>query len=153
MKAIAEGVPNTYLEEFDVHVNKRLSYAEIQSIVNATEALMKTETTTKRGEMRLCNSWAERQENIDMLVLLFATDIGKEKLQEISHLQLLHSGLIDAVKNNIENYWQLEVAFNYTNSWDKLLVTAMKGITDILKASNPKETLEAIKNGDLLNNS
>lgn len=47
-----------YIEEFDINVNDYLTYAEVQVIVNG---IIKFDT------------WSERQTNIDMLVLNFAT--------------------------------------------------------------------------------
>lgn len=100
-----------YIEEFDINVNDYLTYAEIQVIVNS---IIKFDT------------WSERQTNIDMLVLNFATDIGAEKLQEIGHESLLESGLIDAVNNHIVNYTQIYEGIRYTES-------IVKALNDIVK--------------------
>nr|DAT89697.1 MAG TPA: hypothetical protein [Caudoviricetes sp.] len=100
-----------YIEEFDINVNDYLTYAEIQVIVN--------------GIIKF-NTWSERQTNIDMLVLNFATDIGAEKLQEIGHEALLESGLIDAVNNHIVNYTQIYEGIRYTES-------IVKALNDIVK--------------------
>lgn len=100
-----------YIEEFDINVNDYLTYAEIQVIVNG---IIKFDT------------WSERQTNIDMLVLNFATDIGAEKLQEIGHEALLESGLIDAVNNHIVNYTQIYEGIRYTES-------IVKALNDIVK--------------------
>lgn len=100
-----------YIEEFDINVNDYLTYAEIQVIVN--------------GIIKF-NTWSERQTNIDMLVLNFATDIGAEKLQEIGHEAFLESGLIDAVNNHIVNYTQIYEGIRYTES-------IVKALNDIVK--------------------
>lgn len=100
-----------YIEEFDINVNDYLTYAEIQVIVNSIIKF---------------NTWSERQTNIDMLVLNFATDIGAEKLQEIGHEALLESGLIDAVNNHIVNYTQIYEGIRYTES-------IVKALNDIVK--------------------
>ena len=100
-----------YIEEFDINVNDYLTYAEIQVIVNG---IIKFDT------------WSERQTNIDMLVLNFATDIGAEKLQEIGHEALLESGLIDEVNNHIVNYTQIYEGIRYTES-------IVKALNDIVK--------------------
>lgn len=100
-----------YLEEFDINVNDYLTYAEIQVIV---DSIIKF------------NTWSERQTNIDMLVLNFATDIGAEKLQEIGHESLLESGVIDAVNNHIVNYTQIYEGIRYTES-------IVKALNDIVK--------------------
>lgn len=100
-----------YIEEFDINVNDYLTYAEIQVIVNSIIKF---------------NTWSERQTNIDMLVLNFATDIGAENLQEIGHEALLESGLIDAVNNHIVNYTQIYEGIRYTES-------IVKALNDIVK--------------------
>ena len=100
-----------YLEEFDINVNDYLTYAEIQVIVDSVIKF---------------NTWSERQTNIDMLVLNFATDIGAEKLQEIGHESLLESGLIDEVNNHIANYTQIYEGIRYTES-------IVKALNDIVK--------------------
>lgn len=100
-----------YLEEFDINVNDYLTHAEIQVII---DSIIKF------------NTWSERQTNIDMLVLNFATDIGAEKLQEIGHKSLLESGLIDEVNNHIVNYTQIYEGIRYTES-------IVKALNDIVK--------------------
>ena len=59
-----------YNEEFDININYYLTYAEIQAIADSVVKL---------------ESWAERQTNIDMLVLKYATDIPMEVLQKKGH--------------------------------------------------------------------
>ena len=51
-----------------------------------------------------------------MLVLFHATDIGKEKLEEIGHEALLTCGLIDEVNNTIVNLCQIYEAIRFTES-------------------------------------
>ena len=72
----------TYLAKYDVTVNRYLTYAQIQQIVEAT---MKFHT------------WAERQQNIDMLILIHATDMTVEEIEKYTHDELLQCGLIDEV--------------------------------------------------------
>ena len=54
-----------YLNDYDINVSPYLTYAEIQTIANKVKAL---------------DSWAEREETIDMYVLYFSTDIGKANI-------------------------------------------------------------------------
>ena len=116
-----------YLKEFDVYVKPYLTYAQIQNIVNSTAHM---------------NSWAERQQNIDMLVLYYTTDIDKSQLQELDHTVLLQSGLIDAVRDNVKNYNVIEAAIDYTTSIQRSLTTMVKELSKKL------ETLEkGSKNG------
>lgn len=90
-----------YLEGYDVSVSTYLTYAQIQQIANATVQL---------------DTWAERQQNIDMLVLLHATDIETETLMNTDVDIFLTSGLVRKVKGIIRNYNDIYEAIKYTES-------------------------------------
>lgn len=100
-----------YNEEFDINVNYYLTYAEIQAIADSVVKL---------------ESWAERQTNIDMLVLKYATDIPMEVLQEKGHDILLTSGLIEEVMHSIKNIDQLYEAISYATSMNKFIGDVIK---------------------------
>lgn len=100
-----------YNEEFDVNVNYYLTYAEIQAIADSVVKL---------------ESWAERQTNIDMLVLKYATDIPMEVLQEKGHDILLASGLIEEVMYSVKNIDQLYEAISYATSMNKFIGDVIK---------------------------
>lgn len=100
-----------YLEEYDVHVNPYLTYAQIQAIVNGVKGL---------------DGWAEREQNIDMCVLALATDIPTEKLEELGHDALLQSGLITEVKGEIQNLYRVREAIEYTESTKRALAQIIK---------------------------
>lgn len=110
MKEIKVITP-VYLDEFDVYVNPYLTYGQIQQIVNAVIKFDK---------------WAEREQNIDLLVLYHATDIGKEKIEELGHDVLLQSGLIDAVYEQIVNIDDINKALVYTESLQRALTLIAK---------------------------
>ena len=112
MKEI-KAMDKVYLEEFDVYVNPYLTYAQIQAIVNGVKSL---------------DSWAEREQNIDMCVLAFATDIPTEKLEEIGHDVLLQSGLINAVCGEIKNLFSVYEAIEYTESTKRALAQIIKAL-------------------------
>ena len=112
MKEI-KAMDKVYLEEFDVHVNPYLTYAQIQAIVNGVEGL---------------DSWAEREQNIDMCVLAFATDIPTEKLEELGHDVLLQSGLINVVCGEIKNLFSVYEAIEYTESTKRALAQIIKAL-------------------------
>ena len=99
------------LENYGITVNKYLTYAQIQQIVNS--ALH-------------CESWAEQQQTIDMLMLYHAANIPLKELEELGHDKLLQSGLIDAVKENVRNYYQIFDGINFANSWIKVLSDIVK---------------------------
>lgn len=112
MKEI-KAIEPKYLEEYDVHVNPYLTYAQIQAIVNGVKEL---------------DGWAEREQNIDMCVLAFATDIPTEKLEEIGHDALLQSGLIHAVEGEIKNLFSVYEAIEYTESTKRALTQIVKAL-------------------------
>ena len=112
MKEI-KAMDKVYLEEFDVHVNPYLTYAQIQAIVNGVKGL---------------DGWAEREQNIDMCVLAFATDIPTEKLEELGHDALLQSGLINAVCGEIKNLFSVYEAIEYTESTKRALAQIVKAL-------------------------
>ena len=112
MKEI-KAMDKVYLGEFDVYVNPYLTYAQIQAIVNGVKGL---------------DSWAEREQNIDMCVLAFATDIPTEKLEELGHDALLQSGLINAVCGEIKNLFSVYEAIEYTESTKRALAQIIKAL-------------------------
>ena len=117
---------------YDINIRQYLTYAQIQQIVNAVEMASKED-----------DSWSARQTNIDMLVLLHAPDIGKEKLEEVGHEMFVISGLMDCVRDNVINIDEVYNALDYTESLTragyKLLKDASKVVTtDAFKAAMKK---------------
>ena len=106
----------TFLKEFDVEVNQYLTYAQIVQISQAVSQF---------------TNWAERQQNIDILVLFHATNMGKEKIENMTHDEMLTSGLLEAVKNNIVNYYQIKDCIDYTDSIQRALSQIAKRLPEI----------------------
>ena len=123
MKEI-KGNQTVYLEDYDVTVNKYLTYAQIQQIANAVVAASVNDAD---------DTWANRQTNIDMLMLYHATDIGKEKLEEIGHDVLLTSGLIDAVRYRIENLYDINGAIDYIENNQRAINKLLKSLPKVLE--------------------
>lgn len=107
-----------YLEKFGIEVNPYLTYAQIQQIVNG---VIKFDT------------WAERQQNIELLVLYHTTDMGKEAIEEIGHETLLQSGLIDAVFMRVVNTDKIYKAIEYTESVGRALSQIVKILPEKIK--------------------
>lgn len=95
-----------HLEQYGVDVRRYLSYAEIQTIADGCVALQ---------------TWSERQQNIDMLVLHFAAGIPVEELEKNGHDYYLQSGMIDAVSARVDNIFQIEEAIKFAESPIRLL--------------------------------
>lgn len=91
-----------YLNEYDVTVNKFLLPAQVQQIANA---VVKFDT------------WAERENNIIMLVMFHATDVDEKELEEIGVNKLIESGLFEKVKYAIDNFYEIDEAIEYTESF------------------------------------
>ena len=102
----------------NIEVKPYLTYAEIQAIC---DAVMKFD------------SWAERQENIDILLLHFATNLTDKELEDLGHTTLLESGLIDEVKQIVKNYDRIQEAIDYSESTQRTLSKILKELPDIVK--------------------
>ena len=136
MKEI-KGNQTAYLEDYDITVNKYLTYAQVQQIANAVVAASMDDSE---------DTWANRQTNIDMLMLYHATDICKEKLEEIGHDDLLTSGLIHAVREQIKNYYEIFEAINYIEDNQRAIGKMLKSLPKILEESKGLQSLMK-KNG------
>ena len=131
MKEI-KGNQTVYLEDYGITVNKYLTYAQIQQIANAVVAASVNDSD---------DTWANRQTNIDMLMLYHATDIGKEKLEEIGHDVLLTSGLIDAVRYRIENIYSVNDAIDYIENNQRAINKLLKSLPKVLEDSKGLQDL------------
>ena len=131
MKEI-KGNQTVYLEDYDITVNKYLTYAQIQQIANAVVAASVNDSD---------DTWANRQTNIDMLMLYHATDIGKEKLEEIGHDTLLTSGLIEAVRYRIENLYNVDDAIDYIENNQRAINKLLKSLPKVLEETKGLQDL------------
>ena len=131
MKEI-KGNQTVYLEDYDITVNKYLTYAQIQQIANAVVAASMNDSD---------DTWANRQTNIDMLMLYHATDIGKEKLEEIGHDTLLTSGLIEAVRYRVENLYNIDAAIDYIENNQRAINKLLKSLPKALKETKGLQDL------------
>lgn len=129
MVAIKE-LDKIYLEDFDIYVKRYLTYAEIQSIVDALEKLEK---------------WADRQTVVDLLILTYATNMDKEQLKNTPHDVLLSSGLIEQVTGCIDNLYQVTDAIAFNSSFVNIMANLVKNM--------PKLTEEIKKVADKYANS
>ena len=131
MKEI-KGNKTVYLEHYGVMVNYYLTYAQIQQIANAVVASSADDSE---------DTWANRQTNIDMLMLYHATDITKEELEKVGHDDLLTSGLIQAVREQIKNYYEIFEAINYIEDNQRAIGKLLKSLPKILEESKGLQAL------------
>lgn len=117
MKEIKE-FTDEYVEDYGVHIKLYLTYSEIQAIANAA---IKFDT------------WAERNENIDILLIHFATDMDDKDIEELGHDKLLKSGMIDIVKANVINFCEIDTAIAFAESPMRLLTKIAKEMPEFSK--------------------
>lgn len=117
MKEIKE-FTDEYMEDYGVHIKPYLTYSEIQAIANA---VIKFDT------------WAERNENIDILLIHFATDMDDKDIEELGHDKLLKSGLINIVKATVMNYNEIDDAIAFAESPMRLLTKIAKEMPEFSK--------------------
>lgn len=116
MKEIAVKEP-VYLDNYDIDVQPYLTSGQIQSIATAVSQF---------------DDWKDREQAVDMMLLYYVTNMGKEKIEEVGHDKLLCSGLIDEVKINVLNFWQIYKAIDYTESFNRMLIQISKKMPDLM---------------------
>lgn len=117
MKEI-KNIDNIYLDKFGVEVTPYLTYAQIQMIVDAVCQF---------------DVWADREQNIDILLLHHVTDITDEEIEKIGHVTFLQSGLMDEVKSCVKNLDMVYKAIEYTQSTSRALTKIVKEMPKFMK--------------------
>ena len=108
----------THLDQYGIDVKRYISYAEIQAILTA---------------MGKCDGWVEREQNKDLLLLHFVCGLSIEEIEEHGHDYYLQSGMIDAVKANVANIFDLDDAIAYEDSPVRLLHMSAREMTEFSK--------------------
>lgn len=117
MKEI-KNIDNIYLDKFGVEVTPYLTYAQIQMIVDGVCQF---------------DVWADREQNIDVLLLHYVTDITDEEIEKTGHVAFLQSGLIDEVKSCVKNLDKVYKAIEYTQSTSRALTKIVKEMPKLMK--------------------
>lgn len=117
MKEIKEFI-DEYVEDYGVHIKSYLTYSEIQAIANAATKF---------------DTWAERNKNIDVLLIHFATDMDDKDIEELGHDKLLKSGLIDIVKSTVMNYHEIDAAIAFAEFPMRLFTKIAKEMPEFSK--------------------
>ena len=118
-------------DTYNIDIRQYLTYAQIQQIVNAVERAGAED-----------DSWSARQTNIDMLVLMHTTDIGKEKLEEVGHEMFVMSGLMDCVRDNVINIDEVYNALDYTESLTRAGYRLLKDASKVVKTDTFKAAMK-----------
>lgn len=119
-----KGLKEKYLENYDVEVKQYLTLSQIQDIINN---VLQVET------------FEERENIIDYFLLVFMTNIEKEKIDELGPDIFIESGLVDEVKKSIKNIDKLFEGITYHESTGK----AIRNLSKVL----PTYLEEMKKNG------
>lgn len=123
-----------YLEEYDIHVNRHLTLDQIQSIAN---------------EMMKRNVWAEREQIKNYMVLCYATDLGKEAVDELDADAVVQSGMMDKIIYHIDNIWCVYEAIEYHESTGRLLQEIAKFMEKITVDDIKAMTKAVVDNAEL----
>ena len=102
----------------DISVKPYLTYAQIQAIVNQ---VCKFET------------WSERNEAIDIMLLHFATNLTDEEIKGVKHEDWIQSGIMDEIKSKIKNLHLIQEGVDYTQSVGKALLQIAKEMPELLE--------------------
>ena len=108
----------TYLKDYDITVNQYLTTDEIQAIINAVNQF---------------DAWGDRESNIIMLVMHFATDISDAELEKVGINAVVESGLWEEVRGEVRNVYDIYSGLDYTNSINRQLTLLAKKLPDIIK--------------------
>lgn len=118
----------TYLKDYDISVKHYLTYAQIQRI---TEEVIKL------------SSWAERQEMIDYMVMCYVTTEDRGSIDKVSSDEIVNSGLIEAIKKEVYNYYLIDKAIAYEESlgkqFNKLLAQLPQVAQEAIAEAQKKE--------------
>lgn len=108
-----KGLKEKYLENYDIEVKQYLTFSQIQEIINS---ILQVDT------------YEERENTINYLLLVFMTNIGKEVVDELGPDIFVESGLMSEVKNSIKNIDKLYEGIAYHESTGKALREISKSL-------------------------
>lgn len=113
-----KGLKEKYLENYDIEVKQYLTFSQIQEIINS---ILQVDT------------YEERENTINYLLLVFMTNIGKEVVDELGPDIFVESGLMSEVKNSIKNIDKLYEGITYHESTGKALREISKSLPTYLE--------------------
>lgn len=113
-----KGLKEKYLENYDVEVKQYLTFSQIQEIINSVLQV---------------DTYEERENTINYLLLIFMTNIGKDIVDELGPDIFVESGLMNEVKNSIKNIDKLYEGITYHESTGKALREISKSLPTYLE--------------------
>ena len=118
--------------EYDVEINSFLSATQIDKIA---QAVIKLET------------YLEREQMICYLVLNYCTDMDKAIIEDTDPDVIMQSGLWEAVKDTVYNFYAIEDAIKFYESPVRMLVEIADVLPDLTKQLQGVDLGEVIKSG------
>lgn len=118
--------------EYDIEINPLLSATQIDKIA---QEVIKLET------------YLEREQMICYLVLNYCTDMDKAIVEDTDPDVIMRSGLWEAVKTAVYNFYEIEDAIKFYESPVRMLAEIADVLPDLTKQLQGVDLGEVIKSG------
>ena len=119
-------------DEYDVEINALLSATQIDKIAQ---------------EVINLKTYLEREQMICYLVLNYCTNIDKEAIEDADPDVIVQSGLWEAVKSSVYNFYEIEDAIKFYESPVRMLAEIADVLPDLTKQLQGVDLGEVIKSG------
>ena len=119
-------------DEYDVEINALLSTTQIDKIAQ---------------EVIKLGTYLEREQMICYLVLNYCTNIDKEAIEDADPDVIVQSGLWEAVKSSVYNFYEIEDAIKFYESPVRMLAEIANVLPDLTKQLQGVDLGEVIKSG------
>ena len=119
-------------DEYDVEINALLSATQIDKIAQ---------------EVIKLGTYLEREQMICYLVLNYCTNINKEAIEDADPDVIVQSGLWEAVKSSVYNFYEIEDAIKFYESPVRMLAEIADVLPDLTKQLQGVDLGEVIKSG------
>ena len=119
-------------DEYDIEINSLLSATQIDKIAQ---------------EVINLKTYLEREQMICYLVLNYCTNISKETIEDADPDVIMQSGLWEAVKSSVYNFYEIEDAIKFYESPVRMLAEIADVLPDLTKQLQGVDLGEVIKSG------
>ena len=119
-------------DEYDIEINALLSATQIDKIAQ---------------EVINLKTYLEREQMICYLVLNYCTNIDKEAIEDADPDVIMQSGLWEAVKSSVYNFYEIEDAIKFYESPVRMLAEIADVLPDLTKQLQGVDLGEVIKSG------
>lgn len=119
-------------DEYDIEINSLLSATQIDKIAQ---------------EVINLKTYLEREQMICYLVLNYCTNIDKEAIEDADPDVIVQSGLWEAVKSSVYNFYEIEDAIKFYESPVRMLAEIANVLPDLTKQLQGVDLGEVIKSG------